>query len=75
MAQLTRTEFNEAVAALAEHYGVERLRDHLATHGAFTSRRGLNTRGRHRRPAASPVRRPPPPGARHVRLLARCGAR
>jgi uncharacterized small protein (DUF1192 family) len=30
MAQITQAEFNEAVAALAEHFGVERLRDHLA---------------------------------------------
>ena len=43
MAQLTQTEFNEAVAALAEHHGVERLRDHLARMNAFTSRRGLNS--------------------------------
>ena len=43
MAQLTQTEFNQAVAALAEHHGVERLRDHLARMNAFTSRRGLNS--------------------------------
>jgi len=43
MAQLTQTEFNHAVAALAEHHGVERLRDHLARMNAFTSRRGLNS--------------------------------
>jgi hypothetical protein len=43
MAQLTQAEFNQAVAALAEHHGVERLRDHLARMNAFTSRRGLNS--------------------------------
>lgn len=43
MAQLTASEFNEAVAALAAHSGIERLRDRLASMNAFTSRRGLNT--------------------------------
>ncbi len=43
MAQLTATEFGEAVAALAEHHGVERLRERLAQMNAFTSRRGLNS--------------------------------
>ncbi len=43
MAQLTQAEFNEAIAALAEHLGVERLRDHLAHMNAFTSRRGLTS--------------------------------
>src|SRR5262245_23764938 len=43
MASLTTPEFNDAVAALAEHYGVERLRDKLATIGAFKSRKGLTT--------------------------------
>jgi hypothetical protein len=43
MAQITQAEFNEAVAALAEHFGIERLRDHLARMNAFTSRRGLNS--------------------------------
>ena len=43
MAQLTQAEFCEAVAALAEHLGIERLRDHLARMNAFTSRRGLTT--------------------------------
>jgi hypothetical protein len=43
MAQITQAEFNEAVAALAEDLGVERLRDHLARMNAFTSRRGLNS--------------------------------
>jgi len=43
MAQLTHAEFAEAVAALAEHHGVERLRDHLARLNAFHSRRGLNS--------------------------------
>jgi ABC-type transporter Mla subunit MlaD len=43
MAQLTASEFGEAVAALAEHHGVERLRERLARMNAFTSRRGLNS--------------------------------
>jgi ABC-type transporter Mla subunit MlaD len=43
MAQLTNPEFAEAVGALAEHHGVERLRERLARMNAFTSRRGLNT--------------------------------
>ena len=43
MAQLTPDEFADAVATLAEHHGVERLRDKLARLGAFTSRRGLNS--------------------------------
>lgn len=43
MAQLTSEEFAKAVTALADHHGVERLRDRLARMNAFTSRRGLNT--------------------------------
>jgi hypothetical protein len=43
MASLTPAEFTEAVSILAEHHGVERLRDRLAAMNAFTSRRGLNT--------------------------------
>jgi hypothetical protein len=43
MAQLTASEFTEAVSALAGHYGVERLRERLARMNAFTSRRGLNS--------------------------------
>ena len=43
MASLTNTEFTDAVAALADHYGVERLRDKLATIGAFQSRKGLTS--------------------------------
>jgi hypothetical protein len=43
MASLTTPEFNDAIAALAEHYGVERLRDKLATVGAFKSRKGLTS--------------------------------
>ena len=43
MARLTTPEFTDAVAALAEHYGVERLRDKLATIGAFQSRKGLTS--------------------------------
>ena len=42
MAHLTAAEFNEAVSALATHFGVERLRERLARMNAFTSRRGLN---------------------------------
>jgi len=42
MAQLTAAEFAEAVSVLAEHHGVERLRERLARMNAFTSRRGLN---------------------------------
>jgi hypothetical protein len=45
MASLTSAEFTEAVGALAEHYGVERLRDKLATIGAFQSRKGLTSVG------------------------------
>jgi len=45
MAQITQAEFNQAIEALAEHHGVERLRDHLARMNAFTSRRGLNSAG------------------------------
>jgi hypothetical protein len=43
MAQLSPSEFAEAVAALAEHHGVERLRERLARMNAFTSRRGLGS--------------------------------
>src|SRR5437763_16406989 len=43
MALLTAAEFTEAVGALAEHYGVERLRERPARLNAFTSRRGRNT--------------------------------
>ena len=43
MATLTTPEFTEAVTALAEHYGVERLRDKLADIGAFKSRKGLTS--------------------------------
>jgi hypothetical protein len=43
MAQLTHQEFTEAVDVLCEHFGLARLRDKLATLGAFTSRRGLNS--------------------------------
>jgi hypothetical protein len=43
MARLTTPEFNDAVAALAEHFGVEQLRDKLATIGAFQSRKGLTS--------------------------------
>jgi len=42
MANLTLAEFTEAVAVLAEHHGVEQLRERLARMNAFTSRRGLN---------------------------------
>ncbi len=43
MASLTTAEFTDAVGALAEHFGVERLRDKLATIGAFQSRKGLTS--------------------------------
>src|SRR5215470_14949640 len=43
MANLTPAEFSEAVASLAAHFGLERLRERLARMNAFTSRRGLNT--------------------------------
>jgi hypothetical protein len=43
MATLTTPEFTAAVTALAEHYGVERLRDKLASVGAFRSRKGLTS--------------------------------
>src|SRR5262245_16455194 len=43
MASLSPTEFTDAVDALAEHYGVERLRDKLAAIGAFQSRKGLTS--------------------------------
>jgi hypothetical protein len=45
MASLTSAEFTDAVEALAEHFGVERLRDKLATIGAFQSRKGLTSAG------------------------------
>ena len=43
MANLTDAEFNQAVQAMVDHYGLERLRDRFAKMGAFTNRRGLNT--------------------------------
>ncbi len=43
MASLTTAEFTDAVSALADHFGVERLRDKLATTGAFQSRKGLTS--------------------------------
>jgi hypothetical protein len=43
MASLTTAEFTDAVGAMAEHFGVERLRDKLATLGAFRSRKGLTS--------------------------------
>ena len=43
MALLTHPEFTEAVDVLCEHFGLPRLRDKLATLGAFNSRRGLNS--------------------------------
>ena len=43
MAQLTAAEFGEAVAILAAHHGLERLREQLVRMNAFTSRRGLNS--------------------------------
>ena len=41
MATLTPDEFTEAVTALADHFGVEQLRNRLARLNAFTSQRGL----------------------------------
>jgi hypothetical protein len=43
MASLTTPEFTDAVTTLADHFGVERLRDKLATIGAFRSRKGLTS--------------------------------
>ena len=43
MASLTIVEFTDSVSVLAEHFGVERLRDKLATIGAFRSRKGLTS--------------------------------
>lgn len=43
MAALTAREFERAVGALVEHYGLERTRDRLASLGAFQQRRGLNS--------------------------------
>jgi hypothetical protein len=43
MANLTLAEFTEAVTALAEHHGVEQLRERFVRMNAFTSRRGLNS--------------------------------
>lgn len=44
MAQITRPEFERAIAALVEHFGLDRTRDKLARFGAFKARRGLGTR-------------------------------
>jgi hypothetical protein len=43
MALLTHEEFAQAVEVMCGHFGVARLRDKLATLGAFSSRRGLNS--------------------------------
>jgi hypothetical protein len=43
MALLTHPEFCSAVDVLCEHFTLPRLRDRLASLGAFTSRRGLNS--------------------------------
>ena len=43
MASLTPSEFTDAVTTLADHFGVERLRDKLASIGAFKSRKGLTS--------------------------------
>jgi hypothetical protein len=43
MANLSEAEFTQAVQALVDHYGLERLRDKFANMRAFTNRRGLNT--------------------------------
>jgi len=44
MAQITRPEFERAIGALVEHFGLDRTRDKLARYGAFKARRGLGTR-------------------------------
>jgi len=43
MAKLTEAEFSQAMQALVDHYGLERLRDRFAQMRAITNRRGLNT--------------------------------
>jgi hypothetical protein len=43
MANLTESEFSQAVQVLVDHFGLERLRDRFASMRAFTNRRGLNT--------------------------------
>lgn len=43
MAFLTPAEFREAVGILVEAMGLPRLRDRLASYGAFKNRRGLNS--------------------------------
>jgi hypothetical protein len=43
MAALTASEFEQAVGALVEHYGLGRTRDRLVSLGAFQQRRGLNS--------------------------------
>lgn len=44
MAQISRPEFERAVTALVEHFGLDRTRDKLARFGAFRARRGLGSR-------------------------------
>lgn len=43
MAQITRPEFDRAIGALVQHFGLDRTRDKLARFGAFKARRGLGT--------------------------------
>jgi hypothetical protein len=43
MASLTESEFTRTVRLMADHYGMDRLRDRFANLGAFKSRRGVNT--------------------------------
>jgi hypothetical protein len=43
MAALSPAEFREAVGILVEAMGLQRLRDRLASYGAFRNRRGLNS--------------------------------
>jgi hypothetical protein len=45
MANLSDSEFGQAVQVLVDHYGLERLRDRFANMRAFSNRRGLNTAG------------------------------
>jgi ABC-type transporter Mla subunit MlaD len=44
MAQISRSEFERAVTALVDHFGLDRTRDKLARFGAFRARRGLGSR-------------------------------
>jgi hypothetical protein len=43
MAALSESELTRTVRLMADHYGLDRLRDRFANLGAFKSRRGVNT--------------------------------